>query len=811
MRTRGKPAAAPTKASHLLPLLLLFAGSGCAALIYQVVWLQLLQLVIGSSAVSMAVLLGTFMGGMCLGSLALPRLVGADRHPLRVYACLEIGIGAFGLALLVMMPFVNDLYASTGGGLAFRAAVAAICLLPPTALMGATLPAVARWVETTPDGISWLGFFYGGNLAGAVAGTLAAGFVLLRVYDMAVATSVAAAINVTVAAVAMRVASRTPRPSPAPATSPAASGIAVVRPVTVTHAVIALSGFTALASEVIWTRLLSLTVGATVYAFSLILAAFLSGLGLGSSVGAVLARRVESPARALGWCQLWLGLAIAWAAWLLSGWLPYATIAVPADPWIALRLDLLRCLAVVLPGAILWGASFPLALAAAAGRGQDPGRLVAGVYAANTIGAIGGSAAGVALAASVGSQHAQQILIAVALVSALMMLVPAITRPVGGRAVAIAAMILLVSAAAVRIAPVPPELIAYGRNSASWMGLTSIAFAGEGLHSFIAVSRTASGAPVYPRCRQGAGVQRGRGPPAAAAARAPLAPASRPSSQRPRHRTRRRHHGRRGRDRPRRRARHRCRDRAARTSRSRTTSPTTTIGVTDNPKVTIEIDDARHYLLTSTEKFDVITSDLVDPWVKGTAALFTEEFFHSVKDHLAPGGVVTMFVQLYLSNVESVKSEIGTFVKVFPHTLVWGNTVEGRGYDLVLTAQNEPPHLDVDALQALIDRPDHAAVAQSLRDIGIPSAVALASSYAGSGRDLTPWLADAVINRDRNLRLQYLAGLGLDLQQSAPIYADMLRYATFPTPAIVGSPASLDAIAQAMAQSRRRAAAGSGQ
>ena len=207
----------------------------------------------------------------------------------------------------------------------------------------------------------------------------------------------------------------------------------------------------------------------------------------------------------------------------------------------------------------------------------------------------------------------------------------------------------------------------------------------------------------------------------------------------------------------------------------------------------------------------MITSDLVDPWVKGTAALFTEEFFQSVKDHLAPGGVVTMFVQLYLSNVESVKSEIGTFVKVFPHTLVWGNTVEGRGYDLVLTAQNEPSHLDVDALQTLIDRPDHAVVAQSLRDIGIPSAVALVSSYAGSGRDLAPWLADAVINRDRNLRLQYLAGLGLDLQQSAPIYADMLKYATFPTPAIVGSPASLDAIAQAMAQSRRRAAAGSGQ
>src|SRR5437764_9108983 len=96
-------------------LLLLFVGSGCAALIYEVVWLQLLQLVIGSTAVSLAVLLGTFMGGMCLGSLLLPHLVSARRHPLRVYALLELSTGALGVGVLFGMPYVEQVYALHGG------------------------------------------------------------------------------------------------------------------------------------------------------------------------------------------------------------------------------------------------------------------------------------------------------------------------------------------------------------------------------------------------------------------------------------------------------------------------------------------------------------------------------------------------------------------------------------------------------------------------------------------------------------------------------------------------------------------------
>src|SRR5687767_969533 len=180
-------------AGRYLPvILLLFVGSGCSALIYEIVWLQLLQLVIGSSSVSLGVLLGTFMGGMCLGSLVFSRLISPKRHPLRVYAAIEVLVGVCGLAVLFGMPYVDGFYAAVGGqgmgGLLLRAAIGAMCLLPPAMLMGATLPAAARWVEASPRGVSWLGFFYGGNIAGAVAGCLLAGFYLLRLHDSAIAT-----------------------------------------------------------------------------------------------------------------------------------------------------------------------------------------------------------------------------------------------------------------------------------------------------------------------------------------------------------------------------------------------------------------------------------------------------------------------------------------------------------------------------------------------------------------------------------------------------------------------------------------------
>ena len=305
-----------------LPLLvLLFIGSGCAALIYEVVWLQMLSLVVGSSAISLGVVLGTFMGGMCAGSLLLSRYVSRHEHPLRVYAKLEMGIGLCGLILVFLLPFIGKLQILIGlggfPGLLLSGLFCAVVLLPPTLMMGATLPAISRFVETTPRGVSWLGFFYGGNIAGGVIGCLLAGYYFLRLYDVQVATFVAVALNAAVVLLAFTLAKNMPYGA-----DDKAAILPVVKPKLFdapagsmpVYLTIALSGFTALASEVVWTRLLSLNLGATTYTFSLILAAFLTGLGLGSSTGAVLARTVVNPRSALGWCQLLLVAAIAWAA-----------------------------------------------------------------------------------------------------------------------------------------------------------------------------------------------------------------------------------------------------------------------------------------------------------------------------------------------------------------------------------------------------------------------------------------------------------------------------------------------------------------
>ena len=280
-------------------MLLLSFGSGVAALIYEVVWFQLLELVIGSTAVSLAVLLATFMGGLCLGSLILPRLVSAQRHPLRVYALIELGIGILGILVLHLVPLVGGVYTAWTGyglkGFLLRGTVAAACLLPPTLLMGATLPALARQINTARNGVSWLGFFYGANIAGAVLGCLLSGFYLLREYDVYAATYVAVAINLSMAGFALALAELIPRKSepddrvrPAPAAVPGANAATV-------YVAISLSGLCALAAEAIWTRMLGLLFGASVYALSIIVAVFLVGLAIGSGIGALLCRIIVSP------------------------------------------------------------------------------------------------------------------------------------------------------------------------------------------------------------------------------------------------------------------------------------------------------------------------------------------------------------------------------------------------------------------------------------------------------------------------------------------------------------------------------------
>jgi spermidine synthase len=807
-------------------LLLLFVGSGCAALIYEIVWFQMLELFVGSSSVSIGVLLGTFMGGMCLGSFLLPRFISPKHHPLKVYAFLEIAIGVIGLLLIFVLPLVGHVYTAWGGygltGYLLRGLVASICLLPPTLAMGATLPAVARWVQTTPSGVSWLGFFYAGNIAGAVMGTLLAGFYLLRVFDMNTATYVAAAINFAVGGLGLLVAANTPASADGTDSEPNPQSLFPGHEVrssgssdrSLVYVAIALSGFCALAAQVIWTRVLSLLFGASTYTFSLILAVFLIGLGIGSSLGSIIAKTVERPRVALGWCQMLNVGAMAWSAYMLMESLPYWPIntSITTSIWYNFQLDFVRAFWAVLPGPILWGASFPLALAAVARRGEDPGRLVGGVYAANTVGAIFGSViASLVLVYWFGSQRAQQVLMIVSGMSGLLLLAPAELGSAPGSPSAstrtlrwVAPMLLVIAlgtaAFLIRTVPtIPGILVAYGRYAATWMGQQGdIFYVGEGLSSSVAVSRfgevmnyhnagkvQASSQPQDMRLQRMLGhfttlvpktpkkvlvIGCGAGATAGAvsideyvetliiAEIEPLVP--RVVSE---------HFGEHN------------------------------FHVVRNPKTQVVIDDARHFLLTTEERFDAITSDPLDPWVKGAATLYTKEFFELAKSKLNPGGTVTLFVQLYESTPEAVKSEIGTFFEVFPNGVIWGNTHQGRGYDTVLMGTVEPPHFNIDEWEARLNSPQYAAVKDSLREISIYSAVDLFANYAGRASDMKAYLADAQINRDRDLRLQYLAGLGLNLYQSGPIYADILRHKKYPEGLFSGSPETMQKLRGAIA------------
>jgi spermidine synthase len=798
--------ALPEASARSLPwLLLLLAGSGCAALIYEIVWFQLLQLVIGSSAVSLGLLLAAYMGGLCLGSALFPRFVSSRQHPLRVYAFLELGIGAFGMIALFGVPLIGRLYVAgaTSGllGLVLRGMVATVCLLPPTLLMGGSLPAITRWVQSTPKGISWMGWLYSANVAGAVFGCVLAGFYLLRVSDMAVTTYTAAAVNGAVALFALALATcRTYRPpgeSEAPAESaPRASGAIFI------YVAIALSGLTALGAEVVWTRLLSLLLGATVYTFSIILAVFLIGLWAGSTAGSWLAARIADARLALAACQVLLAAGIAWTAFTLAYSLPYW----PVDPWLSISplfnfdLDMTRCLRTILPATLLWGASFPLALAAAARRGEDPALLTGEVYAANTAGSIIGALVfSLLLIPTIGTRASEQWLIWLAAASAAGAMAPSILelraklpRAALRYIAMLAGTLVLAGGLAWTVAEVPWQAIAYGRRITPILrGLVLSAeakplFVGEGINASVVITsrgdqrffyvsgkseasttlldmrlqRMMGNLPalVHPAPRSvlvvgfGAGVTAGSFVPYPEVQNitiCELEPIIPPASDE--------------------------------------FFGKENYHVLRDGRTHIVYDDARHYILTVPYKFDIITTDPIHPWVKGTSTLYSKEYYELVKQHLKPGGVVAQWLPLYESNLETVKTELATFFDVFPNGTVWSNYLSGDGYDMVLLGSPDGHPINLNDLQRRLQQPSYAGVVASLAEARFNSAVDLLATYAGQASDLKPMLADADLNDDLNLRLQYLAGLGLNSVMAPQIYREILSYRKFPETVLTGA------------------------
>jgi spermidine synthase len=565
-----------------------------------------------------------------------------------------------------------------------------------------------------------------------------------------------------------------------------------------------------------------LLLGGTVYTFSIILAVFLLGLWAGSGAGAYLARRVSQPRWALAACQILLAGTIAWTAFTLAYVLPYW----PVDPWLSLNpwvnfdLDLARCLRAILPATLLWGASFPLALSAAAAQGagvgkDDPARLSGSIYAVNTAGSIIGALAfSLILIPAWGTRVSQEVLIWVAALGGAMALVAAgLThgrQRLGIAGGAVAATLLLAWGLTATVSDIPWQAIAYGRRiapilrglSAATDELARPLFVGEGINSSVVITARgdqrffyvsgkseASSAPVDMRLQRmmghipalfhqkprsvlvvgfGAGVTAGSFVPypevqsiVVCELESLIPPASDEFFGKENH--------------------HVLRDRRTR----------------------IVNDDARHYILTTPEKFDVITTDPIHPWVKGTSTLYSKEYYELVKSHLNPGGVVAQWLPIYESDLETVKTEMATFFSVFPGATVWSNHMQDDGYDLVLVGRQDSSPVDVDALQQRLDQPAYRSVAASLAEVEFPSAVELLGSYAGRSPDLAPMLAGVPLNDDGNLRLQYLAGLGLNSLQSPQIYRDLLAYRRFPEDLLAGKGDRIDMLRSRLGRRHR--------
>ncbi len=794
--------------ARTLPLiLLLFCGSGAAALIYEIVWYQLLQIAIGSTAISLGVLLATFMGGLCLGSLGLPALsrrsVAIHRQPLGTFALIEGLIAVCGAAELIVIPLAGNiaLQGPQAGfaGMALRSLVCAISLIPPTSLMGASLPALAAWAGSGSRGALNCGLLYAANTVGAVLGCLVAGFWLLRLFDVNIASYAAIGLNMTVALIAFILSKG--RGAVNDEESHAASGIrARVPRSSIICAAMGLSGMAALGSEVVWTRAMGLLLGATVYAFSIILAVYLAGLALGTGAASLL--RNVNPRLALGWCQMLAAAGIAWTAYALADSLPWWPInpQLASDPKFTFQLDLARTIWAILPATLFWGASFPFAFAAAFREDRSRSAIAGSIYASNTAGAIVGGL-GVSLLAIplLGTQNTERALILISAASGLFLLFPLMrSERITRLEVAAGAATGLIALFVWQVDRLPGELIAFGRRTASSAGMAKILYSAEGQNTSIAISRWNDGAVqfhvagkveastesydmrlqrmlahvpglMHPAPRSVLVVGFGGGITAGTFTTYPtmkriviceLEPLIPPVSTR--YFAKENHN------------------------------------VLHDPRTQMVYDDARHFIAATREKFDIITSDPIHPFVKGSAALYSREYFELVKAHLNPGGVVTQWVPLYETDASTVRSEIATFFDVFPYGTVWANNANGQGYDLVLAGQLTPPSIDLTAVEARLARSDYRAVLDSLRDVNLESAADLFATWTGDRKTLAPWLKDAAINHDRDLRLQYLAGLALNHAEEDTIYREMLIYWTRPVSMFSGTPEQLQGLYSAM-------------
>lgn len=804
-------------ASRVTPVMaVLFWLSGCAALIYEIIWLHLLRLVIGCSSFSLGILLACFMGGMGLGSLLGPRFMSVKSHPLRMYAWIEVGIAAMGLGLVYASPQVHVLYqwlAALGIlGQWPKLVIGVGFLIVPACFMGATLPIVAQWLRGEKHPAASLGTLYATNILGGVTGCLLTGFVILRYWDVLIGTYIAMALNATVALMAWRLASACPvgrdmvRQIGDGDTGLGSSTLSFLA------CVLACSGFTALGAEVVWTRLLGLILGGTVYTFAIILAVYLAGLSLGSAVGTALTTRVKRPLLALGAFQGVLVMTLPSAAG------HFGAVSDPVDfIWNELLRvepkglgDTLCAMWIVVPSTLCWGATFPLAIASLRRQATGLGRSVGLLAAANTGGAVVGALlTSFWLIPTHGTQITQRMFVICSAGVALVAVAVGAWQyardpgPSGrghdhrrsslGRSVL--AMLLIVGLGihgTLRTPKVSEYLLAHGRVRAREEG--AVLYCNEGAHTPVLVKswdgyirtlhisgkvaasneleemrlqRLLGHIPqlLHPNPKSVLIIGLGTGVTAGSFVVDPRIEHITICELEPR-----------------------VRDAAEEFFSD------VNHDVLADPRTRLVYDDARHFLATTRQRFDIIAADPIHPWVRGAAALYSQEFYALCKQHLTEHGIVSQWLPLRSMDEAAVKSETVTLFGAFDRATLWHTgDFKGRRH-MIICGSLAPAPVDVQATERWLQHTP--AFHQSLEAIQLSSISDLLSLYSGQKRDLGPWLQDAVVNRDWAMRLEYLAGRAFRYRRSEVIFETITGYRVFPEDLFVNVPQTAEALRQ---------------
>ena len=503
-----------------------------------------------------------------------------------------------------------------------------------------------------------------------------------------------------------------------------------------------------------------------------------------------------------GWCQIAVVGGIAWAAVMIAQVLPHWPVQeLPLlGNWSAFVLDLWQCLWVLFPSAFLWGASFALALASVASPRQDPGRQVGRIYASNTIGAIaGGIGFSMFILPLTGTHFAQLILLGCSLAAGIMLIHPRGDlslrdrfRGPAGTSFRIpplsawaAAGVLAALGLTWAAGQLPWESVAFGRKASQRSYKAAPLLVEDGANASIAVTESSDGirnfhvsgkivasshqqdmrlqrmlghlpALIHPRPRAVLIIGCGAGVTAGAFVLYPEIERIVICEIEPRI-----------------------------PEIASAYFGHENYHVIEDPRVQVIIDDGRHYLLKSQDVFDIITTDPIHSWVKGSAALYSREFFELAGTRLNPGGLISQWVPLYQSNPEAVKSELATFFDVFPDGTIWSNDFMGFGYDFILLAMKGRRTIHLDVFLDRFGRKDGAR-AMALDEIGIPSGLNMLATYLGRGPDLSAWMRKAEINRDRNLRLQYTAGMGWSDGGAQSVFFDLMDRFQFPEELFVG-------------------------